>query len=326
MRFILSALMVFLTASVAVAQTNTSSVFRFLEIPPTARAAGLGGNHAGLYNADFSMLHVNPAYLNANNSGSVSASYINFLGDANMGFTSGAYDLDQLGAVGVGIRFIGYGEFDQLDENGNQLGNFNANDVAITGAYSLEVFDNVQAGAGFDFIHSSYSAFKSSAVALSGGVFYQDTASHFSAGLSVRNLGAQITTYDGLREHLPIDVSVGVTKKPEAFPFQLSLTLKQLNNWDMRIVGENERPGIVDNAFRHVLFGGEANLGENIAIRFGYDHYLHEQTKTGRDFDLAGIAFGVGINLSNLTIDFSRSSYSRIGGVTRLSLKSRILN
>lgn len=318
--------MVFMTASSAFAQTNSSSVFRFLEIPPTARAAGLGGNHAGLYNADFSMLHVNPAYLNANNSGSVSASYINFLGDANMGFTSGAYEFEKLGTVGLGIRFVGYGEFDQLDENGNQMGSFNANDVAIAGAYSLEILNNIQAGAGFDFIHSSYSNFKSTAVALSGGVFYQDTASHFSAGLSVRNLGGQITTYDGLREPLPIDVSLGITKKPEAFPFQLSLTLKQLNNWDMRIYGEEEKPGFVDNAFRHILFGGEANMGENVAIRFGYDHYLHEQTKTGRDFDLAGIAFGVGINLSNLTIDFSRSSYSRIGGVTRLSLKARILN
>lgn len=326
MRFILSAFVVFWATTSAFAQTNTSSVFRFLEIPPTARAAGLGGNHTGLYNADFSMLHVNPAYLNANNSGSVSASYINFLGDANMGFTSGAYNLNQLGTVGIGIRFVGYGEFDQLDENGNQQGSFNANDVAITGAYSLEIFKNVQAGAGIDFIHSSYSTFKSSAMALSGGVFYQDTASHFSAGLSVRNLGTQITTYDGQREPLPIDVSLGITKKPEAFPFQLSLTLKQLNNWDMRIVGETERPGFVDNAFRHVLLGGEANLGENLAIRIGYDHYLHEQTKTGRDFDLAGIAFGVGIHLKNVTIDFSRNSYSSIGGVTRLSLKARILN
>lgn len=326
MRQILTAFMCVLLASEVTAQTNTSSIFRFLEVTPTARTAGLGGNHAGLYNADFSLMHINPAYMNSNNSGSVSASYINFLGDANMGFTSGTYNFDQIGTVGVGIRYIGYGEFDQLDENGNQLGSFNANDVALTTAYSLQIIDNVQAGAGLDFIHSSYSNFKSSAIALSGGVFYQNTASHFSAGLSVRNLGAQITTYHGLREPLPVDISVGVTKKPEAFPFQLSLTLRQLNNWDMRIVGENERPGIIDNAFRHVLFGGEANLGENVSVRFGYDHYLHELTKTGRDFDFAGIAFGVGINIANMTIDFSRNSYSRIGGVTRLSLKAQILN
>lgn len=325
MRLIFTCILFFVAAEITTAQTNTSSVFRFLEVTPTARTAGLGGNHTGLFNADFSLMHLNPAYLNADASGSVSVSYINLLGDANMGFTSGAYEFDNIGTFGLGIRFIGYGEFDQLDENGNDLGNFNANDIAITGAYSLQIAENLHAGAGLDFIHSSYSTYKSSAVAVSGGVFYQDTASHFSAGISVRNMGGQLTAFDDQREPLPLDVSVGITKKPEAFPFQLSLTLKQLNNWDMRIVGENERPGFVDNAFRHVLFGGETNLGENVTVRLGYDHYLHEHTKTGRNFDLAGIAFGVGFTIKTITFDLSRNSYSKLGGITRLSVKTNLL-
>ena len=276
----------------------------------------------GLYNADFSLIHVNPAYLNRNASGSISASYLNFFADANMGFTSGAYEFNNIGTFAAGIRFVGYGEFDQLDENGNDLGNFNANDIAVTGAYSIPVANNLTAGAGIDFIHSSYASYKSSAVAFSGGVFYQDTASHFSAGIAIRNLGGQITAYDDQREPLPLDVSVGVTKKPEAFPFQLSLTLKKLNDWDLRVFGETEKPSFIDNAFRHIIFGGETYFGENVTVRLGYDRYLHEQTQTGQDFDLAGIAFGVGINIKSIIIDVSRNSYSRLGGVTRISLKT----
>lgn len=308
----------------AVAQSNTSSVFRFLEVTPTAYAAGLGGNHPGLHSGDYSLLFVNPAYLSATSSGSVSASYMNFLGDANMGFTSTAYHVEGVGTFGAGIRFISYGELDELDENGNHLGTFNANDIAISGAYSISVLKNLQAGASFDLIHSSYADFKSSAFAVSGGLFYKDVASNFSAGIAVRNLGAQLSTFDEVREPLPLDISVGISKKPEAFPFMINFTFKELNNWDMRIFGENEKPSAINNIMRHVLVGGEATLGENLLIRFGYDHYLHEQTKTGRDFDLAGIAFGLGFTVKDITFDLSRNSYSKLGGITRLSVKTAL--
>jgi hypothetical protein len=314
--------MFFFASQVTMAQSNTSSVFRFLDVTPTARTAGLGGNHAGLYNADFSLIHINPAYLSRANSGSVSASYLNFFSDANMGLTSGAYTFEKAGTFGAAIRYVGYGEFDQWDENGNSLGTFNPGDIAITGAYSLEIAKNLRAGAAMDFIHASYAQYKSSAVAFSGGMFYQDTTNHFSAGISIRNMGAQITTFADEREPLPLDVSIGITKKPEAFPFQLSLTLKKLNDWDLRVVGETEKPSLIDNTFRHIIFGGETYLGENVNVRLGYDHYLHELTQTGQDFDLAGVAFGVGFNIKGITIDLSRSSYSRLGGITRLSLKT----
>lgn len=321
---ILANLLLLTTTQLTTAQSNTSSIFRFLSVSPNAHTAGLGGNHTGLYNADFSLLHLNPAYLNAEASGFISASYINFLGDANMGFTSAAYDVENIGTFGIAIRFIGYGEFDHLDEHGNSFGSFHPNDVAITGAYSLSLFDNLTAGAGLDFIHSSYSTYKSSALAFSGGVFYRDTTSHFSAGISIQNLGGQLTVFEDRREPLPLNISAGITKKPEAFPFQLSLTFNYLNNWDMRIFGETEKPDFINNLFRHILFGGEATLGENLAVRLGYDHYLHEQTKTAEDFNLAGLSFGIGFSIKTMTFDFSRNSYSRLGGITRLSIKTNL--
>lgn len=323
-RAVLSVFLLFLMTECSFAQSNSSGVFRFLDITPTAQTAALGGNHVGLYNGDFSLIHLNPAYLNAQNSGSVSASYMNFLGGANMGFTNGAYHFEDIGTFAVGIRFMGYGEFNRLDENGNQMGKFRANDLAFTGAYSLSIAKNIRAGAGLDLIHSSYAEFKSTALAVSGGVFYQDTASHFSAGIAIRNVGGQLTTFDDRREPLPMDLSVGITKKPEAFPFQLSLTLRRLTDWNLQIVGEANRPALVDNVFRHVVFGGEAYLGENVAFRLGYDHYLHEQLKTGSDFDLAGFSIGVGFTIKDITFDFSRNSYSKLGGLTRLSVKTSL--
>lgn len=325
MRLIASFLIFFIGTELTVAQSNTSSIFRFLEMTPTARSSGLGGNHVGIFDADFSLMHINPAYLNASNTGTISASYINFLADATMGFSSGAYNVDQVGTFGLGIRFVGYGEFDRLDENGNDLGNFSANDIAITGGYSKPITATLQAGAALDYIHSSYANFKSSAMAVSAGLFYQDTTSNFSAGISIRNVGAQLSAFKDQKEPLPLDVSVGISKKPEAFPFHLNLTLRQLNNWDLRTFGESEKPELLDNLFRHILVGGEADIGENMQIRLGYDHYLHKQTKTGQTFDLAGMAFGVGFEFKNMTFDVSRNSYSKLGGITRLSIKVALL-
>ncbi|MDR9418505.1 type IX secretion system protein PorQ [Gracilimonas sp.] len=324
MRLLTSLLILLVATQLTTAQSNTSNIFRFLELTPTAASAALGGNHVAVYDGDFSLIHLNPAYLGEDDSGHASASYINFLADVNMGFTSMAYDLGSKGMLAAGIRYVGYGEFDRLDEDGNNLGNFSANDVSLTGAYSIILNENLRAGGALDVIYSSYATFKSMALAVSGGVYYQDETNNFSAGISVRNVGTQVKAFDDNREPLPLDISAGISKKPEAFPFQLILTLKQLNNWDMRIFGETERPTFANNLFRHVLFGGETNVAEVMRVRLGYDHYLHEQTKTGKNFDLAGLAFGIGFDIKNFTFDLSRNSYSKLGGITRLSIKTSI--
>lgn len=321
MRLLLSLFLMWMATQQVVAQSQTSSVFRFLEITPTARTAALGGNHVGLYGGDFSLMHLNPAYVNSQASGSVSASYLNFFSDANMGFSSGALEVDKVGVFGLGIRYMGYGDFKRIDENGNELGSFNPGDLSLSGVYSKKILEGLNVGAGLDLIHSSYAEFRSAAVALSAGVFYADTAAHFSAGLSIRNMGGQLTSFNGKKEPLPLDISIGFTKKPRDFPFQLSFTLKQLNNWDMRVFGEEKRPAFFENLFRHVIFGAESRLGQSLLLRIGYDHYLHAHTNTGQAFDLAGVAFGLGFEVKGVIIDLSRNSYSQLGGITRLSLK-----
>ncbi|MTI87465.1 MAG: type IX secretion system protein PorQ [Balneolaceae bacterium] len=324
MRVLLTAISCFLLSYSASAQSNSSSVFRFLDLTPTARASAVGGNHVGLYGGGVSLFHLNPAYLQEEAVNTVSATYINYLADANFGFTSGAFRVKGLGVIGVGIRYAGYGEFDLLDENGNDNGDFNAKDLAFTGGYSQKLAENLRAGASFDFIHSSYGTYQSSAVAVSGGLFYEDKPGRFSAGVSVKNLGAQITTFHLRREPLPLDIAVGISKKPESFPFQLSFTLKKLNDWDLRTYQEPDKPAFLNNLMRHVLIGGETLVGQKLYLRLGYDHYLHEQTKTGKTIELAGVAFGVGFNIKSIQIDLSRNSYSKLGGITRISLKTEI--
>lgn len=306
------------------AQTNNSSIFRFLDITPSAKAAALGGNHVGLFDANSSLLYLNPAYLTPESSKNVSATFVNYLSDSRIGFANGAYDIKNIGTLGIGIRYAGYGEMNQLDEDGNNLGSFRANDLSLTAALSTMLSAKLSAGAGVDIIHSTYHIYNSSAITASGGIYYLDKESNFSAGLSFRNLGDQLDYYDGFREEIPFDVSAGFSKKPENFPFQLYVTLRQLNDWDMRIVGEGEKPSFANNLFRHVLFGGEAAFSENFKLRLGYNRLLHEQAKTSDSFDLAGVSIGIGLKIKSLGIDLSRSSYSKIGGIVQISVRSQL--
>ncbi len=306
------------------AQSDTNTIFRFLDVTPTASASALGGNHTGLYSGDYAGFHINPAYLFGAETGSVSATFVNQLVDSKMGFTNGAVKLNENNYAGIGIRFVGYGDFETIDERGNELGDFNATDIAISGVYAAKLIKGWNGGVGIDLVYSSYEQYKSSAVAISGGVYYKNTERHFSFGAAIRHLGTQLSTYNGIREPMPLDVSVGITKKPAGFPAEVSITLRRLNNWDMKIVGESGKPDFFDNAFRHIILGGMFDLSENFRFRMGYNRYLHELNKTKENFDFAGVGFGVGFHVRNFIIDISRNSYSETGAVVQLSIKTTL--
>ncbi len=305
-------------------QTSTGTVFRFLDVPPNARTAALSGNHIALKDADLSLFQVNPAYLNANSSRRFSISYINFVADANYGFANAAYHVEGIGTVGLGIRYAGYGEFDRLDENNMQSGTFRPGDFAFSGALARQILPNIQAGASIDWIYSRIDEFTSSAVALSSGLLYRNPVNDLSVGLTIRNLGTQLSTFNGNYEPLPLDISVGMSHKPANFPVRMNILLRRLNEWEQPVSGDNSDPGFGRNLFRHMVLGGELDLSSRLAFRFGYNHLQHEELSTRENFDFAGVGLGLGIKFDKFMIDFSRSSYSELGGIFQISVTSRI--
>lgn len=313
-----------LSAGSAKAQTGEAGAFRFLEYSPAAQSASLGGNHVAIFDANSTLFTINPAFLTPTQSKNVSASFVNYFSDSKYGMANVAYHLPQVGTVGVGIRYFGYGEFDRFDESGLAMGTFSASDLAFTTALSTQLSEKLTAGTSVDIIRASYDIYSSTAIAGNAGIFYKDTERLFSAGLTIRNVGDQLSYFNETREALPFDISLGISKKPEQFPFHLHLTLRQLNNWDLRVFGETEQPDLVENLMRHAILGGEAKLGDHLLLRLGYNRYLHEQAKTNENFDFAGASIGLGIKAKGLIIDISRSSYSDLGGVLQFSIRSQI--
>lgn len=320
---LISLLFLFFAIQSTSAQNGISSAYRFLNIPVSAKAASLGGAPVSLRLADPSHMHINPAFLSEASSGEVAVSFARMLSDVDYAFASTAYHIENIGTFGVGIRFINYGEFDHIDANGNDLGTFRAIDSAIKLAYSRSYAEILRYGVAVDYIYSSYESYTSTGVAFSGGL-HLSLPDDMTVGLSFFNLGTQLSTYDGVREDLPFDLRLGVSRKLLYLPLRLHFTAHSLHKWNMDSLNDTEDPGFVQHLMRHLTIGGEFLFSENFNLRIGYDHFLNNDLKADRRLDLVGFGFGVGINVRGVGVDIARRSYSEMGHLLQIGIRTRL--
>ncbi len=311
------------TASVT-AQYSDHTVFRFLNVPVSARAAALGGNNPALFKADPVHFQLNPAYLGSPVERSVAVGYTNHLYDINTGFANTAFRIGEVGNLGVGLRYTGYGEFGRMDETGAEDGTFRAYDMALSTGLGRMVGTAFSYGVSMDLILSSYGEFRSSGVGFNGGFRYEEPDGNLVVAGSFHHIGTQIATYNGRREPLPSDVRLGISLKPEYVPVRLSFLMHGLNQWDQTVPSDAQPPSLLTNLARHLALGTEFVFSENFNGRLGYNHYAHEAYKSDDGFDFAGLSFGFGIVVKRLTIDFSRNSLSDLGGTYQLGLRTKI--
>jgi len=322
---VLSICLIIISTSIqAHAQYTTNSVFRFLNLPVSARAAALGGNNPALFDADPVHFQLNPAYLGSPVERSVAVSYINQLADVNTAFVNTAFKFGNTGNIGVGIRYSGYGDFERLDESGASDGDFRAYDLALSVGLGRQIGSAFSYGVGLDLIQSSYDSFSASGVGLNGGFRYAEPEGNIVVAGAFSNVGVQLSTYNGTREAFPTDVRIGISIKPEYVPVRLSFMMAGLNEWDQTVPSDTEAPSLMTNLARHLAIGSEFVFSPNFNARLGYNHYAHQAFKNDDGFDFAGVSFGFGINVKRLTIDFSRNGYSDLGGTYQLGLRTRL--
>lgn len=303
---------------------QSGEVFRFLELNQHAKAAALGGNHPAIESADFSLFTINPAYLSLEQNQNLQASYINHLDDISFGSASYQHNFEGIGSFGISLHVLGYGDLTRFDEFGNDLGNFSANDLSLSIGYAMEITENVHIGALVTGIYSSLDTFNSSAISGSAGIYYLSGNKRTQLGASLRHAGFQLSTFNGRREPLPFDISIGAAHKLETLPFRFYITTRNLHDWNLVTANDSGSPGTADQIFRHFVFGNEILFSSNFIFRLGYDHLLHEQAKTGKRIDGAGLSMGFGVKVKTTEVDIARTSFSDLGNLIQLSLKLSI--
>jgi hypothetical protein len=320
------------------------NVFSFLSLPQSARLTGLGGAQIAVRDDDPVFAINNPAALNPSMSGHMAFNHNFFLGGIQHGYVSCAQQLPKWGFTMHGsIQYLNYGEMKRADEYGEVQGTFKAGETAFTLGAARPLTDKLSLGLNARMAFSSLDTYKSSALLADVGLMYADSARNFTAGLVIRNAGTQLSTYDAIKEGLPFDIQLGVSKRLKHLPFRFSAIAHDLQQWDIRykdpnlqgnevlLFGdqqptESKATAAIDNFFRHMIFNGEFLLGKNegFRLRLGYNHQLKRELTVSNYRSLAGFSGGLGVKINRFRIDFGYGAYHLAGGVVHLGIGTNL--
>ena len=315
-------------------QIGGRSAYQFLNVVPSARVAGQGGNAIANPDADLNFGLWNPSLLNPAMHNQVSISMVDYLSDILVGDVSYARHYDSVGTFYVGLRYMNYGEFDRTDPIGIKLGTFTATDMALTLGYAYQIDTNWSVGSNLKFIHSQYDVFNSSGAALDLSATYRIPSKRMLFALVAKNIGLQFNPYDNEREGLPFELQLGFSNRFEHLPLRWQITLEQLETFDLRYNDPNDRvqnrltgevedddsPGMVNNFLRHVVLGLEFAPTRSFNIQFGYNFRKRQELNLDTRRTSAGFSVGLGIKISKFRVNYARNMYHVAGAANHFSI------
>ncbi|NQU54178.1 MAG: type IX secretion system protein PorQ [Bacteroidetes bacterium] len=316
-------ILLFFTIFTSSAQIGGENTYQFLELTNSARVAALGGNQVALLDTtDLNLPFHNPALLDSAMQNRVLVNYVNYLTDINYGYASYAKSYEGIGNFALGMHYINYGDFREATELGELTGiNFNAAEYALNIIYSNN-YKRLKYGANLKPILSSFESYQSVGIAADLGISFSSKNSLTNVALVASNMGTQITTYydNGSREKIPFNLQAGISRRLSHAPLIFSITLQQLNNWDLA----NPEPdpnsdgelsiferdeSFAKQIMRHTVFGIEVLPSENFILRAGYNYQRRQELKFDDKVSSVGFSFGFGVKVKRFRLDYANSRF-----------------
>jgi len=307
-RFFFAILLLISVVSLTNAQNNT---YEFLRVGLSPRAAALGGSFVAATD-DPDVIFYNPAGIYNLEETPVSFSYVNHLLDINLASLSVTRNIEGIGKFGASVQYINYGTFPRTDEYANKNGEFGAGEFAFSAAYAGLIDENFVYGANIKFIYSGIAEYSSTAAGIDVGLQYLIPEENFSFGFAVSNIGTQLSKYVSTNEELPLDVSLGASKRLLHLPLRFFVDFHKLN----------ERQNKIFNRLKNFSFGGEFTLSKVLKLRAGFDNEKRTELKIGSFAGLAGFAIGLGITVKDYQFNYAYSSMGQIGALHRIGVNT----
>ncbi len=311
-----------------------SSVYNFLSLPSHPLTGALGGKNVSTFAGEPGLIAENPALLRDKNGGNVSTNFT-FLAPTITAFNAiGVHHLKKINTtVALSIHHLNYGSLDQTDAAGNILGTFSPFDQVVQLSASRKYATRWHYGLTLKFINSRYGGYKSSALATDVGLNYYDEEKLMQLGFSAKNMGIQMTTYAGIQEDLPFDMTIGLTKQLEKAPIRFSLTAQHIHQFDILYsdnffntdnYGRTDASGFVGKLISHVILATDILLGKKIVLTGGYNFLKRKELRI-QNFSngLTGFSYGITLKLQRLDFCFSRSNYQVSLGYNQVGLTYR---
>ncbi|MFN0118209.1 MAG: PorV/PorQ family protein [Elusimicrobiota bacterium] len=212
---------------------------------------------------------------------------------------------------GFNILRLSYGKEELRGENREVLGHAESSDLAIGGAFGLQI-QGVQIGSQVKIIRQSLAGETANGYALDLGVLSRTSIRGLQIGGSIRNLGPQMN-FISENFKLPLTLSLGAAFQVKG-PLTFALDLI-------------ERPH--QKQFS-VAFGSEFRASSSVALRAGYLTKLADSVVNNRKTDsnsssignLNGLTGGIGIKLSQFSIDYAMTPFADLGNVQTFTLST----
>ncbi|UYQ91479.1 type IX secretion system protein PorQ [Chitinophaga horti] len=300
-------------------------VFSFLDLPPAPQVTALGNMNAALQTDDLSATFLNPALLRPSMHTHLQVNYADYFAGVNYSHVMAGYHVPSIGTTfATSLQFVNYGNIVQTDAAGNIQGSFKPSDMSWQVTASRQYKERWNYGLTLKYIRSRYQQYRSTGFSADMGITYQDTAKGWQVGLVAKNMGSQIKSY-GVenKEPLPFDLQVGISKKLEHVPLQLSATIHHIYQFDINYedpdfdegqVIENgdtlvNRAGAIDKVFRHFVLAAQFTVGKHVELTAAYNHLRRQELALLQQQGMSGFSFGVGVIITRLQIRYARSFY-----------------
>lgn len=147
--------------------------YTFLEIPVTSRQAALG-EAAGTFVKDAGILSLfaNPGVLGMQTGYEFGAEQSRWIGDINHSAAGVAIPAGLIGNLGIGINFVDFGNMDHISAEGERLGHYTAQSIALGITWSRRLTDKFSWGVRLNGIQEQIQTYSSENLLVDMGVYY----------------------------------------------------------------------------------------------------------------------------------------------------------
>jgi hypothetical protein len=310
------------------AQIGGSSTYSFLELPVSARAAALGGTYVGVNDGDLSLAATNPSFLDTSVNNHVVMSYTPLFAGINYGYFAYAHSFANIGTFDIGVKDIDYGTFTQADDAGNITGTFTAGEYLLNLGYGRSLKDSLfSAGVNMKLVYSNLDQYYSIGALVDFGVSYVSPSRNFFLGAVIQNLGSQIKDYiPGNSEPMPLDADFGISYRFPHAPFRINVVATHLQQWNLTYTDPTDTETVnpltqqpitkstsgtfINNLGRHLIGSFELLLGQNFAVRYGYNYEMRQELALTAEPSLAGMSGGFEMKIYKFHISYALAKYS----------------
>jgi len=311
-------------------QTGGDNVYEFLNLTHSGLVSSLGGSNVSIPDDDLNMAYHNPALLSPSMNGGLALNYVSYLAGINYGMAMYSRSFTDAGNFAAGIMYLNYGSFTEADPSGNITGSFGASEYSFSLIWSLAIDSAFSAGVNVKPVVSHLERYTSLGFAVDIGASWHSVNNLVSAGLVIRNIGYQVTTYAGEeRRQVPFEIQAGGSARLAHAPLRFSLTLRHLEKYDLTY--DYEESGndtgadqvsqeLVENLMRHVIIATELLPHKNFYLSAGYNYQRRRELQISSRVSGVGLSWGFGINTSVVKIEFGRASYHLAGSSNHISI------